>query len=269
MLFFDNPRRKRRRSRRSRKNPYVLRRGLLVPTHSYRGGRKPQHTDPGGAKHEEARSSASGWSPFNYGLVRSRGKRKSTRRKGGIVARRKSSRRRRRRASGFSAGRVVHVPRSYGRRAVRLVRRRYGTRGRTVWAPNPGNIVAIIKTGVKDGAVILASQIATKKAIDLASRYVPVSGIAGAAITGLGVPVVIALVARKALPAYARLATAAAFAEGVRRIVAASPAGPFLSDVVNAVNQNEEYGAWPAPQVGPGMGAYPGGLNDYDEAYVQ
>lgn len=189
--------------------------------------------------------------------------------KGESMARKRSRKRRVSRRRGGARKSVGVQVRRRGLIVFQGNPRRRG--GRRRYRRNPsigaGGIVATIKQGVKDGAVILVSQIATKKVIDLGSKFVPVSGIAGAAITGLGGPVVIALIAKKVIPSQARLITAAAFAEGVRRILAATPVGGLLADVVNAGDQSEEYSAWPAPQIPANMGAYPGaGLNDYDYA---
>lgn len=159
--------------------------------------------------------------------------------------------------------------RKHSRRSAVKVhrRRRAGSKGRVtfrprmVWAPNPGRsgIVVTLKNGVKDGAVVLASEVVTQKAINAAQKVVPLHGIAGTAVVGLGVPVVVAIAARKVSAKYAGLVTAAAFAQGLRSILAQTPAAPFLSgtDYDGAYAVGDGMGAYPA-LVAPAMGAYPG-----------
>ena len=152
------------------------------------------------------------------------------------------------------------------RSGERLVPRTNPRRRRRRYFGNPGGtILTTLKSGVKDGAIILVAQVITKKAIDLIAPRIPLPGIAGVIVTGLGIPALIAIAGRKALPSQSRLVTAAAFAEGVRRIVAATPAGPFLSDVIDADAMSQEYSAWPAAQIPANIGAYPGGLSGAEE----
>lgn len=193
---------------------------------------------------------------------------------GGSMARRarkrraSSSRRRRRRRSGSKTPAValrrrgVTVYRSNPRRR-RYRRNPFGGGGRR-------GIVGTLTEGVKDGAVVLVSQVAARKAINLASGFNPIGGIAGQAITGLGVPVLITIAARKMLPKQAKLVSAAAFAEGMRGLLAQTPVGPFLADYtadgsfLPAMEVNDQLEAWPSV---PQIGAYPT-LGD-DEMMVQ
>jgi hypothetical protein len=132
-----------------------------------------------------------------------------------------------------------------------------------------GGVFSILKTGVKEGAIVLVAQVAARKGINLAARFNPLRGIAGSAVSGLLVPVVVTMIARKVSPANARLIAAAAFAEGMKDILSQTPVGPFLSDVLDAGDQPTEYGAY--PQIAsPAMGAYPGGYADVgEESFVQ
>lgn len=176
---------------------------------------------------------------------------------GGSNMARRSKRRRSRRRVAYNA----NPPKKRRRGRPRGSGRRFGGLS--------GSVVTTIKQGVKDGAVILVSQVATRKAIGIVGGFVPVPGIAGAAITGLGVPVLISLIGRKVMPASSRLIAAASFAEGVKVILGATPIGGFLSDVVDANYQSMEYSAWPAPQIPANMGAYPGaGLGAYDDEVI-
>lgn len=205
----------------------------------------------------KARSRSSG------GTMARRRSRKGGRRRASVRHRRRAVVRRRRRRSGTAAV-------ALRRRGVTVYRSNPPRRRRRSYRRNPfgsaGGLVTTIKNGVKDGAVILASQIATRKALNLAQGVIPIKGIPGVAIAGLGVPVIITLVARKVAPNFARLASAAAFAEGLRDILSATPVGPFLADVIDADNMSNDMSAYPAPQVPPNMGAYPGGgLADADE----
>lgn len=207
-------------------------------------------------------------------VARRRGKRRSARVRstGGSMARksrkrRASTGRRRRRRSGAKAPSVA-----LRRRGVTVYRSNPRRRRRS-YRSNPGGsgIVSTLKQGVKDGAVVLVSQIAARKAINVASAFNPIKGVAGSAITGLGVPVILTIAARKIAPAQARLVSAAAFAEGMRGILASTPVGPFLAgfsagtgylDGVDDVDGSLE--AWPSV---PQIGAYPT-LGDEAE-YVQ
>lgn len=184
--------------------------------------------------------------------------------------RRASSRRRRR-----SRSKVTQV--ALRRRGVTVYRSNPRRRRRGGFRRNPSfggsGIVATLKQGVKDGAVVLASQVAARKAINVVSALNPIKGIPGAAITGLGVPVILTIAARKLLPSQARLVSAAAFAEGMRGLLAATPVGPFLSDytagggLLMDSDAVDGLDAWPGV---PQLGAYPtlGGEDDMS-MYVQ
>lgn len=206
-------------------------------------------------------------------VARRRGKRRSARVRstGGSMARksrkrRASTGRRRRRRSGAKAPSVA-----LRRRGVTVYRSNPRRRRRSYRGNPGGGIVATLKQGVKDGAVVLVSQVAARKAINVASALNPIKGVAGAAVTGLGVPVILTIAARKLVPAQARLVSAAAFAEGMRGILATTPVGPFLAgfssqtgylDGVDDADGSLE--AWPSV---PQIGAYPT-LGD-DAEYVQ
>lgn len=162
-------------------------------------------------------------------------------------------RRRRRRSVSLS----INRPRRRSRRRVHH-RRRYHR--------NPGGsgIVSTIKQGVKDGAMVLVGEVAQGRASALAGKFVPVGGIAGEAITGIGSAVVVTIAARKFLPGGARFIAAGAFANAVRRLVSAvSPtAASLLGDtgdgaVVGGIPTGALYSA--GNVLDDGMGAYPGG----------
>lgn len=149
-------------------------------------------------------------------------------------------------------------PRRRSRRRVHHRRRRYHR--------NPGGagIVSTIKQGVKDGAMVLVGEVAQGRASALAGKFVPVGGIAGEAITGIGSAVVVTIAARKFLPGGARFIAAGAFANAVRRLVSAvSPtAASLLGDtgdgaVIGGVPTGALYSA--GNVMDDGMGAYPGG----------
>jgi hypothetical protein len=169
--------------------------------------------------------------------------------------RRASSRRRRRSRVGKTAAVALR------RRGVTVYR---SNPRRRRFRRNPGGggtgVVATLKTGVKDGAIILASQIAARKAINIVSGFNPIKGIAGTAISGLGVPVVLAIVARKVAPAQARLIAGAAFAEGLRGIISATPAAGLLAGMesdgtfLEGLDADGQLDAWPSV---PQIGAYP------------
>lgn len=189
---------------------------------------------------------------------------------GGTMARRSRKRR-------------ARVSRRRRRRSVTVARRRRS--GIAAFARNPrrrryrrnpfggggSGVVATLKSGVKDGVVVLAAQVAARKAINLASAVNPIKGIPGAAITGLGVPVILTIAARKLLPSQARLVSAAAFAEGLRGLLAATPVGPFLSDYtadggyLEGLDADGQLEAWPSI---PSVGAWPT-LGDDQDVMVQ
>ena len=173
------------------------------------------------------------------------------------TARRAAPRRRRRRRS-------VLVLRANPRRRRRSVRRRVHHRRRYRRNPGGSGIVATIKQGVVDGALVLVGQAAQGRASSLVSRVVPIGGLPGAAIADVGSAVVITMLARKFLPGRARMVSAGAFSNAVRRIVSTvSPTAAAL------LGDGDDYTAFPVgtdlyeAQGGvsayPAMGAYPGG----------
>lgn len=233
MMFFNNPRGKVSRRGKKRRGGATAKRRRVV--------------------RRKARSSTSGASMA--------GKRKR-------AARKHTTRRRRRRST---AKRSVGVQ---VRRRGTVVYQGNPRRRHRRYRRNPGGrgIVTTIKNGVKDGAVILASEVVTKKAINMVSGFVPLGdGIAKSAVVGLGVPTIVALVARKSLGRYASLAIAASYAEGLRGILMHTPVGGLLSGSeaydAYAVGGGD-YGAYPAIAA-PGMGAYPGAGYGEAEQYVQ
>lgn len=242
MLFFDNPKRGKRKSRKSRSTAVRKRRAVSVR----RKRRVPT---------------------------------------GGIMAKRKGRRRGVRRAAVKRRRHVTRRRRSHVKAAGVSLRRRGGV---TVYRGNPrrrrhyrrnpgfsaGGIVGTLKKGVKDGAVVLVAQVATRKVINLVGGFNPIKGLAGTAVTGLGVPVILTIVAKKVAPQFAALVSAAAFAEGLRGILAGTPVGPFLSDYIpgseGQIGDGDDYGAY--AQIPASMGAYPGGglggVGDADEHMV-
>jgi hypothetical protein len=194
---------------------------------------------------------------------------------GGTMARRRrrrstvrhtAPRRRRRRRS-------VVVLRSNPRRRRRrtAVARRVHHRRR--YRRNPGGgsgIVATIKQGAMDGALVLVGQTAQGRASALVSKMVPVGGLPGAILADIGSAVAVTMLARKFLPGRARMVSAGAFANAVRRTVSAvSPGvGAMLGDGDGYMSLPMEYydqgggvGAYPDQ-----MGAYPGGgLGDAED----
>lgn len=133
--------------------------------------------------------------------------------------------------------------------------------------------MSTIKNGVMDGALVLVGQAAQGRASSLVSRFVPISGIAGTAISDVGSAVAVTILARKFLPGRARMISAGAFSNAVRRLVSAvSPtAGALLGD-----GDGLPYGTGYDPSLVAGtgaypelaMGAYPGGVGDSaDEHY--
>lgn len=176
--------------------------------------------------------------------------------------------RRRRRSSARKSRRFAAV-RAYLPNPRRRRRRSYRRN------PFGGGIVSTLKSGVKDGLVVLAAGVATRKAIGFVSGVNPLKGLPGAAVTGLGSAVAVSLIARKFAPNYSRLIAAAAFAEGLKGVLAATPVAPFLSDYITDTqgigewSTDEGYGAWPqipASVQASGMGAWAfGGVNDQEE----
>lgn len=154
-------------------------------------------------------------------------------------------------------------------RPRRRVRRRYHSNPRRRYRRNPGGtgIVATLKQGVKDGALVLVGQAAQGRASALAGKFVPVGGIAGEAITGLGSAVLVTMAARKFLPGGARFVAAGAFANAVRRLVSAvSPTAAALLGDDDSMGDGAAFGVptgalYSAGNVldDGGMGAYPGG----------
>lgn len=160
------------------------------------------------------------------------------------------------------------------KRAAQVVLRR---RGVTVYRSNPrrrryrrnpgvsaGGIVSTLKTGVKEGAIILVAQVAARKGINLVARFNPIQGIAGTAINGLATAIVGTLAVRKVAPNYARLASAGMFAEALRGILSSVPAvAPLLAGYDDGLGDGE-LEAWPAVRPA-NMGAYPGAMGGEDD----
>jgi hypothetical protein len=131
-------------------------------------------------------------------------------------------------------------------------------------------VVATIKQGVVDGALVLVGQTAQGRLSALAGKVVPIGGLPGAVISDVGSAVVVTMLARKFLPGRARMVSAGAFANAVRRAVSAVSPGvasmlgdgddiQYLPDGVPGM-----ISAWPDQQ----MGAYPGGLGDAADDHV-
>lgn len=183
-------------------------------------------------------------------------------------ARRTSSRRRRRSAR---KQRRFAAVRAYLPNPRRRRRRHY--RRNPVFG---GGLVTTLKNGVKDGLIVLGAQAATRRVMVFVGGFNPLKGIPGVAVTGLGTAVAVSLLAKKMLPRQAGLISAAAFAEGLRGVIAATPAAPLFADYITDTQQigewtsDEGYGAWPqipASVAASGMGAWPqfGGVNDQEE----
>lgn len=176
------------------------------------------------------------------------------------TARRSAPRRRRRRAS----VRVVYRSRT---RRVRRRRAVVARRSRRRYRRNPGGtgIVATIKQGAIDGALVLAGQAAQGRASSLVARVVPIGGIAGTAIADVGSAVAVTMLARKFLPGRARMISAGAFSNAVRRLVSAvSPStAALLGDASDGLYSADLYGGQVIDGVAAypelSMGAYPGG----------
>lgn len=177
------------------------------------------------------------------------------------VARHTAPRRRRRRRSVVVLR--ANPPRRRRRRAAtsHSKRRRY----RRNPGISTGGIVSTIKQGAVDGALVLVGQTAQGRASALVSKVVPVGGIAGAVIADVGSAVAVTMLARKFLPGRARMVAAGAFANAVRRTIAAvSPTTAALlgdGEEVSGLPYGAGYevggGIGAYPEVG--MGAYPGG----------
>lgn len=205
-----------------------------------------------------------------------RAARRSSPTKGASMARRKRSRRagatvrrRRRRSTGrtrrFAAVRA-YLPNPRRRR------RRYR---RNPFGGGGGGVVNTLKNGVKDGLVVLASQAVTRRGLTFVTNLNPIKGIAGTAISGLGTAVIVSMIGKKALPTWSRLISAAAFAEGIRGIIALTPAAPLFADYNisgGGVDVEDGYGAWPqipATVQAQGMGAWPQFGNAEEDAMYQ
>jgi hypothetical protein len=192
--------------------------------------------------------------------VRRRRKRRSV----SAAPRRRPVRRRRRRRS-VAVARAA-APRR--RRRSSVARRRSSVRK---FRRNPDTvrgIIGTIKQGVKDGALVLAGEVAQNKVTSLADKFVPQFGAGVAAqmarvgIVNLGVASIIAIGSRKFVPGYARMVTAGAFSRGLANIIATTPIAPLLGDGV----VYEGYDDGEAGGVGTGMGAYsslPSGMGAY------
>lgn len=144
---------------------------------------------------------------------------------------------------------------------------------------NPGllssgrGVVGVIKSGVMDGALVLAGETVQNKAVQAISAAIPSFGsttgalmLRGAAIN-IGVATAGSLMAKKVVPTQARMITAGLFARAIANCLAGTPLATLLSDYPAAVlggYRRRPMGAYPAlpamgayPQVGA-MGAYPG-----------
>lgn len=223
---------------------------------------------------------------------------------GQFVKRAKSARRRVRRTKAGAKGggitvakrrrrRVRHAAAPRRRRRRRSVvvlrsnprrrRRRHHITHRRRYRRNPGlggGVVSTIKQGVKDGFLVLVGQAAQGRASALAGKFVPIGGIAGEAVTGLGSAVVVTLAARKFAPGAARIIAAGAFSNAVKRLVAAVSPGAasllgdsdYMSIPTEYYDQGGGVGAYPgAGELG--MGAYPGGglgdnVDEYGTQYI-
>lgn len=176
------------------------------------------------------------------------------RRRRRAVVRRAAPRRRRRRAVALAVN-----PRRRRRRVVRHHRRRLHRN------PGMGSVVGTIKQGVKDGALVLIGQTAQGRASALAAKFNPISGIAGTAINEIGSAVLVTMAARKFAPGLARMASAGAFSNAVRRLVATVSPGTaaLLGDGSAGYYTPAPYGYDMLEQghmgAYPQMGAYPGG----------
>lgn len=162
-------------------------------------------------------------------------------------------------------------------------RRRRGYR-RNPFGVSARGIVGTVKDGVRDGAVVLASQVATARGIDMLA---PKAGSdltkgyahfyasqAGRAVLGLAVPTVIAMAAHRFAPKYSRMAAAGAFAQGLHYALSGFPqVAGFLNGYISDGEYTPEGGYGAYEEIGSGMSAYPAGsaahaggaFADYDE----
>lgn len=174
-------------------------------------------------------------------------------------------RRRRRRRS------VVTIYRANPRR--RSSRRRRVTHRRR-YRRNPGGtgVLATIKNGAIDGTLVLVGGAVQGRVAGFVAKVVPLSGLPGVLVSDVGSAVAVTMLARKFLPGRARMVSAGAFANAVRRVVTAvSPtAGALLGDgeqigggmPIGGLYEAGALNAYPEQQ----MGAYPGGgLGDTDD----
>jgi hypothetical protein len=179
-----------------------------------------------------------------------------------VVRRAAAPARRRRRKAVFAS----NPPRRHHRRRVARHHRRRFSR-------NPGistsGIVGGIVQGLKDGAVVVAGQVAARKIRGAITGMLPAatqtslkSG-AGYVALSIGSAVAVSIAAKKFLPAQARMAAAGAFSEAINAALAQTPIAPYLGAfaprriVPIAGRRPVGVGAWTAPAAVAGVGAWP------------
>ena len=145
-------------------------------------------------------------------------------------------------------------------------------------------IIGTLKSGIINGLKVNIGQAVQGRAAAAVARVLPLSGIAGEAVSQLGSAVAVALAARKFAPAHATMIAAGAFANANRNVITAiSPSagallgaypggglGGYLGDAdAHYIGGNipqgaseaygvSDYGAYPGGGLGD-IGAYPGG----------
>lgn len=165
--------------------------------------------------------------------------------------RRHHVRRRRHNPGALATARRTNVRRH---RRRRFSARRHHVRRRR----NPGlagitsrGIVGNIVQGLKDGAAVVGGQVVARKVSGAVTGMLPatmqpkVQSGAGKVALSIASAVVTSLIARRVLPAQARLITAGAFSETINCALAMTPIAPFLS-------------AYPMRRTNPRLAAYPG-----------
>jgi hypothetical protein len=189
-------------------------------------------------------------------------------------------RRRRRRATAVAVRASAPVKRRRRRRAVfasnPVRHRRTVRRHRRKFARNPGvssstrGIVGSIVQGLKDGAVVVAGQVAARKIRGAITGMLPstsqtaVKSGAGYVALSIGSAVAVSIAAKKFLPAQARMAAAGAFSEAINAALAQTPVAPYLGAFGPrriVATRRAGVGAWAQPVAvaagRAGVGAWP------------
>jgi hypothetical protein len=181
---------------------------------------------------------------------------------------RRSSRRARRRYTNLTAHRKGYYP-NRPRRRRRF--RANSHRRRRSYRRNPGFGLDFLVSGLKDGAVVFAAQVANRKVANLVQQYVPGLSIVSAAgtpsLVGIFGSRVIAasavtLLARKVTPNLARLVAAGAFADAIGATLANVPSvAPYLG--ATALIRRAGVRGYPMLPGGNGLAAVRRGVAGY------